>query len=166
MHKFRDAGTLNFIQHEIDRDTPVAIKKEFHTNGNIKFKYLEYHKRGLKIGYRYEFNEAGEFVKETDLEEGYKFRFIGVLKYLIANEVDLPDGAEWMRARFPRIQMLVEDNKKVWAISYRKFRRADDGTKELYVYYDILDGQTGKLIKSSSLPFVPYKLEWLFKSID
>ncbi len=128
------------------KDSYFSITKNFYPNGGIEIKGISFN-NGSEYGTWYHYDEKGNLTKEENIDEGYDFGWLDVIKYCLKNDIQLEKGYPKHGGVKTEIYKNEEEGKKVWTISYYK-PKTDE-------YIEVtLDGQTGKEIKRRDLEFI------------
>jgi hypothetical protein len=123
-----------------------TIAKVFYTNSNIESKGPKF-KDDCEIGVWYDFDEKGEFIKETDLDKPFKITIEDIIEFLKKNEADLFSTFTSVNRAYDE-----ETKKGTWDLIYRgKYRdklgmyniKIDDSTSEITRVIKIL-GKEGE----------------------
>ncbi len=138
--------SYGYIRKEYPNNSYFMISKKYYNNGNIKQKGISL-KNGYPIGFIYEFDQEGNFIKETNTDEGYDFGWLDVIKYCNKHQIKLDQGYPKREGIKTEIYKVEEKGEKVWIISYY------DPTKE-QIFEVTLDGKTGKELKRRKLELI------------
>ena len=126
----------------------LQIHKIYHNNLKIKSKYLAFPYKiwtGVRVGVGYEFDENGEFLREVDYNDGYKFTYLDVIKYCEENQMQV-NTLE--RAPGTAVWKVTEQGKKAWCIRYRYSGRKMGTTPGIFIIDKFLDGETGEVLRT------------------
>ncbi len=89
-----------------------TIAKVFYTNSNIKSKGPKF-KDDCEIGIWYDFDEKGELIKKTDLDEPFKIKLEDVLAFLKNNDADLYSNTTSVNRFYDEVI-----KKNIWNLRY------------------------------------------------
>lgn len=123
-----------------------SVVNNYYLNGNIEIKGVRFN-NGSEYGTWYHYDEKGNLTEEENIDEGYDFGWLDVIKYCHKKDIQLEKGYPKRGGIKTEIYKNEEEGKKVWTISYYK-PKTDE-------YIEVtLDGKTGKEIKRRDLEFI------------
>ncbi len=123
-----------------------SVVNNYYLNGNIEIKGIRFN-NGSEYGTWYYYDEKGNLTKEENIDEGYDFGWLDVIKYCLKHNIQLEKGYPKSGGVKTEIYKNEEEGKKVWTISYYK-PKTDE-------YIEVtLEGKTGKEIKRRDLEFI------------
>ena len=147
VYKTLDNGTFieiiksnNYCYSETPLNSFFMISKTYFLNGNIQSKALSFNWSGFLKGLRYEFDESGKLIKETDYDKPYKFTFEEIVKFCENEKIPLQKGPILQSTGYHTvIRRDFNANSSWWQIEWLK--------KPNVIEIITLDGNTGKVLK-------------------
>ncbi|SCY49509.1 hypothetical protein SAMN02927916_2297 [Flavobacterium anhuiense] len=147
VYKTLDNGTFieiikskNYSYSETPLNSFFMISKTYFLNGNIQSKGLAFNWSSFLKGLRYEFDESGNLIKETDYDKHYQFTFEEIVKFCENEKIPLQKGPILQNTGYHTvIRRNFNCENSWWQIEWLK----KPNTIEIIT----LDGNTGKVLK-------------------
>lgn len=126
-----------YISNTTPKNSLFTIYKEYNSKGVIKQKWVNFRNGGGPVGIKYEFDDTGKLIKETDMDKNYKITSDDIFSYCKKNGIDLFSD-------YTVIDKNYNDNPmNRYIINYRGKYEEKYGSRIIIV----VDGISGNVIK-------------------
>ncbi len=137
--------SLGYIRRTYYNKSYFMMVKKFFDNGNIQEKAISFN-NGYPIGIWYEFDEAGNLIREIDTDRGYDFGWKEILSYCGQHKITLAQGYETSGFQTTIYKEESASGANIWVITHQV---SGDQLEEI-----TLDGKTGTVLGKKQIEFV------------
>lgn len=121
----------------------ILIKK-FYENGNIQEKGLVFNSGFFKKGFWYYYNKEGELLRQENHDEGYKYTFEDLYKFLTRLKIPLTKG-RITQDFHTKIFREIEGGRRVWYVHW--LIKADK------IEIITIDGKSGQILHKEYMEY-------------
>jgi hypothetical protein len=126
-----------FVVDETPKSSLFTVYKEYNPKGIILRKWVNFRNGGGPVGTKYEYDDSGKLIKETDMDKNYKITPQDIFSFCKEKEIDL-------FSTFTTIDKNYNDNPmNLYIINYRGKYEGKFGARIIIV----LDGTNGEIQK-------------------
>lgn len=126
-----------YISNSTPKNSLFTIYKEYNPKGIIMRKWVNFRNGGGPVGMKYEYDDSGKLIKETDMDKNYKIAPQDVISFCKEKGIDLFSNYTTIERNYN------ENPMDLYIINYRGEYEGKFGTRIIIV----LSGTTGEIQK-------------------